>query len=203
MANWPEKEENENIRFNVDGFKAIEDSLKSLDGLNLQVGITEPNKKAHQDYEYYGKGGSDATLGQVAAVHEYGATVERGGKAWRIPARPFMRPVLGVANQTIVPEFLNKLHNIIIASSHKTWIGDKRIKKYAVSNLNKIGEQIAEMMKARILSHISPSLKKRTIERKRKAGLPMPNTPLVATGTLWQNIRYLLRDRGRFVAKNN
>ena len=195
MANWPKKLKTGRIRFNLDNVKSFVEGVEGLNKLSMEVGVLQGDKKPSA---YKGK----ISLKELALIHEYGATIPHSsGKVIKIPARSFLRSSLKSARYDIIPEMQQSLINTAIGSQHKTFIGAARVKKIALKLLDKLGKDMQFLIKSKILNHIPPPLAGVTIKKKLKDKLPLPYTPLIATGTLYQHINYRVRDAGKFAGK--
>lgn len=182
---FPEKKITNNLYFNLDGIKDIIEGMEGLKNLSMEVGVLRNKSRK-----------------EIARYHEYGTFRSVGkGKVAHVPARPFLRPTLEESKRNIIPEASHAIVGVAVASKHTVWIGPKRLKDWTIRILNDLGQKMAYLMKLRIMNKIPPPLKKATIKAKRRKGSPMPTTPLIDTGTMYQSIDYRVRDQGRFVKK--
>ena len=185
MARVPKKLIKKGLKFNLDGIQSLVDEVEGLKDLKLEVGVLR-NKK----------------LQEIGTYHEYGTFRSAGnGKVSHLPPRPFLRPVLNDVKQDIMPDAANELVNLAVASTNKTRIGPKRIIEHGRKILDGVGEKMKHLVQIRILGHIAPKLKPKTVEAKRRKGSPLPTTPLIDRGDLYNSIDYRVRFKGRFTKK--
>lgn len=129
-------------------------------GPHAKVGILAASSQPHQ--------GSDMSLVEIAAVHEFGSP------AANIPERSFIR---GTFEERDVADALARLTTQLARA-----IVARKIEVAAA--LERLGQWGAAQVKARIKRHIPPPLKPQTIERKGSS------TPLVDTGQLINAVTY-------------
>ena len=179
---WPSKEKTSRFNFNVDGIKHLVEGVEELEDLSGEVGVLRDERSQ-----------------QLAIYHEYGTFYGGfGGKVQHIPARPFIRPTEADAKKDIIPDAKKDLIEFILFGP---WSRPSDIKDHGKKILNQIGSKLSFDMKSRILQHIPPPLKKKTVQSKIRQGFPLPETPLIATGKMYQSIDHRVRDKGRFVSK--
>ncbi len=140
------------------GFKNFFKALGELDGLQLKVGINEPEASIDRD---------GISLGEVALVHEMG-----GGN---VPQRSFVRATV---DENIV-RYSREMEKIVEGTAAE------RFRRNRKAVLQQFGNRVALDMKKKIAGHIPPPLTDATIAA--KTG-PVPQTPLVDTGMLIQSI---------------
>lgn len=174
MSLLPSKAKTATFIFNVEKIDQLIEEYESLSSLRLEVGVFAPSRK------------------EIAARHEYGEGF--------IPQRSFIRSAW-FENKNLEFEMIIEILNHIYASQNKTWVGEVRLKQFALRKLSELGQKMVYYMQVKILRRIPPPLKPATIKAKRRKGSAFPTIPLVDTGNMYQFINYRLRDKGRFTKK--
>lgn len=147
--------------------KRLQYVLKKARNCYVQAGIREPEATYPGDPE-------GATVGQVAAWMEFG-THTADGRAM-VPARSFLRAPIDEGMASIEKVKNRALQGII---TEQLSIED---------GLAMLGEQMVKLMRNAIVRGISPRLADSTLVRKRAQG--QPDTPLIATGFMFDHISY-------------
>lgn len=153
----------------------------------VQAGITNPEEK-------YPGSKANVTVGQVAAWMEFGTHTREGVTNTRpgskfskrhddahwgievVPARSFIR--------TPVDEGMDSINRVKNRVLEQILDGKMSIK----DGLDAIGVQLTKLMKNAIVRGIEPELRPSTLAGKRALG--QPDTPLVATGFMFDHIDY-------------
>ena len=174
MSILPAKAKTATFIFNVEKIDKIIEEYQTLSGIKLEVGVFAPSRK------------------EIAARHEYGEGY--------LPQRSFVRSAW-FENQDLQMEMFVEMLNFIYASQNKIWVGDIRLKEFALRKMSELGRKLVYYMRVKILRRIPPPLKPATKKAKRRAGSPYPTIPLIDTGNLYQFINYRIRDRGKFAKK--
>lgn len=147
-------------------FRELRRRLGPLRDAHAKVGVLAAHNQPHE--------GSDMSLVEIAAVHEFGSP------AANIPERSFIR---GTFEDRDVVESLSRLTEGVARA-----IIAGRLEVGAA--LERLGQWGAAQVKMRIKRHIPPPLKPETIERKLSKGQAGGSTPLVATGQLINAVTY-------------
>jgi phage gpG-like protein len=147
------------------GFKRTLDAIEKSGTLECAVGF--PSEKGGSD-TYSDTG---ATVGQVAMWNEYGVP------AGNIPARPFM--------QTADPEIQEVFNDTMAAAVQGIMTGKVSVEEV----LNDCGEVSVEVLKDTIASGGFAANAPSTVKKKGSS------TPLIDTGTLYDHITYVVRDK--------
>ena len=154
-----------------DQLKAIENALTLLSFKYLLLGVTQEQRS--------GKG--KLTNSELAYIHEHGEP------SVNIPARPFMAPTLR-ANTKNIDQALKNAMSFAIAG--KLDDVDRQ--------LHALGMHLVNGMRARILAHIPPPLKPKTLRLRRERG-NFDDTPLKDTTQLLRSLGYVVKTIGEAV----
>jgi hypothetical protein len=140
----------------------IENALEALSGKKLIVGITGKDERTD----------TDLTNSDLMIIHEYGIF------ELKIPARPVLYPVL---NQQI-----NYIKQSLWEATQYALKGQY---DYVDKQLAHLGQYLVDKIKERILAHIPPTLKPKTLAARRRRG-NFDTTPLYDTHQLIQAFGY-------------
>lgn len=152
-------------------FRELRRKIGRLADAHVKVGVL--SAQANQPHE-----GSDMTIVEIAAVHEYGS------EAAGIPERSFIRATFEGGEAPVQQRDLSaKLARQIIA-------GDLSPEEA----LQVLGQWGVAQVKKKITSRIPPPLKEATIKRKTVGG-KRGDVPLVDTGQLISSITYEVKDK--------
>lgn len=148
------------------GLNKFIEGMDSLKGLVAKIGIqASDGQKQHE--------GSDYSIAEVAAAHEYGAPVMRAGSVvGQIPMRSFLRSVYDADPKRWENRLREEMAMVI----------KKRGSNYRQA-LRIVAEEMRTAIIDRINEGIPPPLAASTIARKGES------TPLVDTGTMRGAIR--------------
>lgn len=143
--------------------------LKSVSDKQVRVGIFG-EKGGNGTYE-----GSDITIAEVAAIHEYGS------RKARIPQRSFIRSTIN-ENRAMIQNLLTRLGQGVVDGK----LSDQQA-------LELLGVQVSAMIRKKITGTppLSPALKPETIARKKS------DRPLVDTGQLVNSITHVVEDKNK------
>jgi hypothetical protein len=121
----------------------IEGALEALSGRKLIVGITGKDERTD----------TDLTNSDLMIIHEYGAFEKN------IPARPVLYPVLDQQS--------NYIKNSLWETVQYALRGQY---DYVDKQLDYLGRYLVDKIKERILAHIPPPLKPKTIKARQRSG---------------------------------
>lgn len=144
------------------GFKNLADALKASKGMWVSVGILEPEIK-------YPNG---ATLGQVALWHEFGTHNANG--TFKMAKRSFIRSTTDENVRGLEREKTSVIQ--LVQQGRMTML----------KAFERLGAFLQVRIQAKIQDGIPPPLRPYTLQR--KARLQQPETPLIATKTLFEHI---------------
>jgi hypothetical protein len=145
-----------------DSLKDIQDALEALSNKKLIVGITGKDERTD----------INLTNSQLMLIHEYGAPEVK------IPARPVLSPVLNQESDYIKQSFW-------AATQYSLRGEDDNVD----NQLHYLGQYLVNKIKERILSHIPPLLKPKTLQARQRRG-NFDITPLYDTHQLIQAFGY-------------
>lgn len=160
------------------GWRSIVDELSTLSKSDVFVGINEGNFAARAQEEGQSE---DFTMAQIGAVHEFG-TLDR-----RVPPRPWLRSAVD-SQRAQISKFIGNMYSDIL----------KRIRSAdeALNRLGLLGVNIVRHYMLVTGPAIWLALSPLTIEAKGS------DKPLVDTGQLVGSVTYVVKVRGKTVAKS-
>ena len=148
-----------------DNLKSIENALTLISFKYLLLGVTQDQRS--------GKG--KLTNSELAFMHEHGEP------SVHIPARPFMAPTLRDNSKSIDQALRNAMSYAMAGNIDDV---DRQ--------LHALGMFLVNKMRERILAHIPPPLKPKTLRLRRARG-NFDDTPLKDTSQLLKSLGYVVK----------
>lgn len=156
-------------------FKDRDRGMKRLNklfpGMKIKVGFLK--EKASEPKKKLDGGVSDATLVEIAVVHEFGATIARGETEVVIPERSYIRSAWDENSKKYFKEARKEM--ALVAS-------DRRRKP--LKGAERVGQEMVDDIKDKIGSSDLAPLAQSTINRKGHS------QPLIATFQLFESIDF-------------
>jgi phage gpG-like protein len=152
------------------GWSRTRYALEALAGLELTIGVHGKDRERSK--------GDPLTNPELAAVHEFGADFEQGGRRVVIPARSFLRATVDEKGDAIGQVIDRAVDDVA------------ELRKRAATAMSDIGLEIQGMIQQRIADGIGPPLQPATIKRKKSS------KPLIDTGQLRQSITFVVKAKG-------
>ena len=132
----------------------LREKLNDLSSYQALIGINKEDAQQKKLYYTHSKKNgnqlkeSDVTLGEVAAIHEFGCP------ARNIPERSFLRATIEKQSDEIKSEIENEINSFLRSGTN------------GIDVANAISKNVLNRVQERILEGIDPELSEKTIERK-------------------------------------